>query len=189
MATTAQRSDIVSLAEYLAREARSPLRHEFVDGRVYAMGGASDRHNIIALTLAGDLQDHLARPCQVFMADMRLRIASKAAELHYYPDVLVSCAEDDRASHHREKPCLVVEVLSPTTERTDRKEKLDAYRQIASLLEYVILDQDRVHVEIYRRRTGWQREFLGAGDAVTLESVGLATTVAAIYRRSGLLPA
>ena len=186
MSGAVSRKERVSVAEYLAAEQRTPAKHEYVDGVVYAMGGASDRHNIIAGNLFAALHAHLPDRCQVFMADMKLRVRLEKAEIYYYPDILVSCAADDRAQYHREKPMLLVEVLSESTARVDRTEKLDAYRRISTLEEYVIAEQDLAHVEIYRRVNGWKREVVAAAHSVTLKSVDLTLPLGTLYRRTGV---
>ncbi len=182
MASAALKRTTVSIEGYLELERESPVRHEYVGGQVYAMGGSSDRHNLVAGTLFNALFNHIAGRCQVYMADMRLRIALADGEVGYYPDVLVACDPADRASHHRERPVFLAEVLSPTTERVDRTEKLIAYRQIPSLEEYLIAEQDVARVELYRRSNGFEREVLEAGDVIRFASVGLELTVEQLYR-------
>lgn len=133
-----KKSQRLSVAEYLEAEKDSPVRHEYVDGQIFAMAGASDRHNRIA----GNSYSRLTR--------------------------------------------LIVEASSPGTERIDRSEKLPAYRQVKSLKEYVIVSQDRLHIEVFRRGRGdrWRWELLTeVSDDLRLESVGLTLTVAAVYRR------
>ena len=182
MASAALKRTTVSIDDYLELERESPVRHEYVGGQLYAMGGSSDRHNTITLALASFLFGQLAGRCGVYTADMRLRIALADGEVAYYPDVLVACDPADRASHHRERPVFLAEVLSPTTERIDRTEKLIAYRQIPSLEEYLIAEQDVARVELYRRANGFKREVLEAGDVIRFASVGLELAVEQLYR-------
>lgn len=114
-------ANLISAADYLEGEQISPVRHEYVDGRVYAMVGASDVHGLIAGSIFFALRSQLrGRPCQVFIADMKVRVASAQEERFYYPDVLVSCDPEDRQRSYRNAPCLIVEVLSAATERLDR---------------------------------------------------------------------
>ncbi|MFN7949313.1 MAG: Uma2 family endonuclease [Blastocatellia bacterium] len=173
----------LSVEDYLAGEKESPVRHEYVDGQVYAMAGASDRHNRIALNVAGRLNDHLADgPCDAFVSDMKVQVSSR---LFYYPDVMVTC-EPGGDRYTKTQPVLIVEVLSPSTERIDRYEKLLAYRQVPSLQEYVLIAQERMLVEIHRRRTDeeWEHEILTEPeDELALKSVGLSLSLAQIYRR------
>ena len=173
----------LSVEDYLAGEKESQVRHEYVDGQVYAMAGASDRHNRIAGNIFARLSDHLAEgPCEPFISDMKIRAS---ARLFYYPDVVVTCeAGGDR--YTKTQPVLIVEVLSPSTERIDRYEKLLAYRQVPSLQEYVLMAQERMLVEIYRRSSDeeWEHEILTEPeDGLALKSVGLSLSLAQIYRR------
>ena len=172
----------ISIAEYLAREKDSPVRHEYVDGQIYAMAGASARHNRIALNLASRLDDHLnGGPCEVFIADMKV-IVDPA--VYYYPDVVVTCDPPGGDPYVRIQPHLLIEVVSPSTERIDRHEKLLAYRRAPSLQEYVLVLQDRMQVEVYRRQgEEWPREiFTQPEDRVHFASVGLTLSVGEIYR-------
>lgn len=182
----------VSEEDYLALEARSPVRHEYVAGDVYAMTGASLRHNVIALNIAALLRAHLrGTPCRAFVADAKLRIAKAGA--YYYPDVMVTCdprhltvSSDDQVV---EAPKLVIEVLSTSTEAVDRREKLIAYRGIPSLLEYVLVAQDEAKIEIHRRHgdIGWEIVTLTPGDPVELKSVELISDFPAVYEETGLV--
>ena len=171
-----------TLAEYLEREKDSPVRHEYVDGQIYAMAGASARHNRIALNLASRLDDHLnGGPCEVFIADMKV-IVDPA--VYYYPDVVVTCDPPGGDPYVRIQPHLLIEVVSPSTERIDRHEKLLAYRRVPSLQEYVLVLQDRMQVEVYRRQgEEWPREiFTQPEDRVHFAAVGLTLSVGEIYR-------
>ena len=173
----------ISPESYLAAELTSPIKHEFVDGVVYAMSGASDRHGTISLTLAARLLDHLPERCEVFNADMKLQIRRDASTAFYYPDVLVSCAETDQSRYYREQPIFLCEVLSRTTERVDRHEKFAAYTKIDSVQEYLIASQDFVGVELFRRIADWKPEIFKAGESFTLASVNLDVSVDDLYRR------
>jgi Uma2 family endonuclease len=173
----------VSVAEYLAGEKDSPVRHEYVDGQVYAMAGASDRHNRIAGNLYARLSTHLGDgPCEPFISDMKVKVA---ANLYYYPDVMVSCDGPGSDAYVRSEPRLIIEVISPSTERTDRHEKMTAYKQAASLQEYALVMQDRMQVELHRRQADgqWSSETFSQPDAeVQFNSVGLSLSVSEIYR-------
>lgn len=172
-------------ADYLAAEESSDVRHEYVAGEVYAMTGGSQRHNRIALNMASTLLSALSgRPCQVFISDVRLHVARDNA--YYYPDLMVTCGEQAAAANESvvvRDPVLVVEVLSPGTETIDRREKLAAYRRLPSVREYVLVSQERIVVEIYRRQgeAGWLYLTCQAGDTVALESVQLSVPVAVLY--------
>jgi Uma2 family endonuclease len=141
---------LISIAEYLDGEQRSDIRHEYLAGRVYAMVGAGEKHNLIA----GNLFFHLraaarGKECGVFISDMKVRVAQNDA--FYYPDVMVTCDAQDTEPLHKHTPCLIVEVLSPATESIDRREKLTAYRMLPSLRYYLLASQNQRRVEIYRR--------------------------------------
>lgn len=181
----------VSEEDYLALEAQSPTKHEYVAGNIYAMTGASLRHNVIALNIAVLLRAHLrGTPCRTFMSDAKLRVAKM--HCYYYPDVLVTCDQRHQsitpADSVVDTPRLIVEILSGSTEATDRREKLLAYRSLPSLLEYILVSQDEASIEIHRRQgdIGWQIITLTPGDPVELSSVELLTGFAAVYEESGL---
>lgn len=149
----------ISEDEYLAGEAVSEVKHEFIGGQGYAMTGASDRHGLIANALAFALTPAVRRKqCQLFIADMKLRLEIGDETVFYYPDLLVSCNAKDREKFFRSAPCLIIEILSESTARIDRREKLLAYQTIPSLQSYLLVEQERRHVELYRRATGWQAE-------------------------------
>jgi Uma2 family endonuclease len=175
----------IPVEDYLAGELESEVRHEYVDGEVYAMVGASDRHGLIGLNLAGALSQRLPDRCQVFMADMKVRIRVNERDLFYYPDVLVSCDPRDRDPYYRQYPCLVAEVLSPHTARHDRFEKALFYRQLDGLEEYVLISQEYRLVEVFRRADQWQASACTQGE-VMFRSIELAVSIDAIYRRTGL---
>jgi len=174
----------LSVAEYLEAEKDSPVRHEYVDGQIFAMAGASDRHNRIAGNFYNRLDDHLGDgPCEPFISDMKIWVSET---VYYYPDVVIACDGPGADEYYRKQPRLIIEVSSPGTERIDRSEKLLAYKRIKSLKEYVIVSQVRVQVEVFRRRRGdrWSPQVLThLNDELRLESVGLTLTVADVYRR------
>lgn len=177
--------------DYLAQEMAGQQRHEYVAGQVYAMTGASLRHNVIALNIATLLRQHLrGSPCRTFMADAKLRIAKRQSI--YYPDVMVTCdprhQQVSAQEHVVEAPRLVVEVLSESTAGTDRREKLQAYRSLPSLREYLLVSQDEALLELHRRRgdIGWDIITLTPGDPIALDSVELVTDFATVYEESGL---
>lgn len=186
MAEAARAITLMSSEDYLAQENDGAWRHEFVNGVVYAMVGTSDRHNVIAGALYASLLGHLPQPCQVFMSDVKLQVRRDHDQRFYYPDVFVTCAPAPMGGHSREQPLLIAEVLSPGTERVDRGEKFEAYTALPSLEEYALIAQDRRRVELYRRRTGWQREVFGPEEVVVLESVALTLPLDALYRRADL---
>ncbi len=171
----------LSVEDYLRGEEGGDVRHEYIGGDVYAMVGTSDRHNLIAVNLATALRPHLrGTPCRLFMSDMKVRLRVASDEAFYYPDLLLACDPDDRATYYRTRPCLIVEVLSETTERIDRREKLLAYTGIDSLQEYLLLSQNRVEAELHRRVDGWRAQIVTTGD-VRLQCLDLAVPLATVY--------
>lgn len=178
-------------SEYLALEARSPVRHEYIAGEVFAMTGATVRHNIIALNIATALRTHLrGTPCRTLMEGVKLYL--KKERSYFYPDVMVTCEprllELDAETQVVDSPVLIVEVLSPSTEGIDRREKLRAYRTLPSLKEYVMVSQDVCKVELYRRRgdIGWDIITFEPGDTVELTSAELHIPIADIYFEAGV---
>ncbi|MCB1876221.1 MAG: Uma2 family endonuclease [Chromatiales bacterium] len=168
--------------DYLDGEQHSEIRHEYLNGKVYAMVGATDRHGLIAGSVFSALRSHLSGgPCQVFIADMKVRVQTADDDRFYYPDVLVSCDPNDREPLYRRSPRLIVAVLSESTERLDRGERFDVLQRVESLMEYVLVAQDDLRVEVFRRETGWRSEVCGEGDRVALRSVDLSLPVATIY--------
>ena len=137
--------------EYLAGEELSSIKHEYINGQVYAMAGASDAHVTIALNLALALRSHLrGSGCRVYMSDMKAQI--ETANTFYYPDVIVTCDARDKAlTNHKKYPCLIVEVLFDSTEAFDRGDKFANYRQLPTLQEYVLINQKRQCLECFRR--------------------------------------
>jgi Uma2 family endonuclease len=182
MSLTARKYRRLSAAEYLAAENDGSWRHEFINGAVFAMAAASRWHNLIRNQLVARLMGHVSGDCSVFGGEMKLQIETNNDERYYYPDVFVSCDPNDRELYSCSTAVLVVEVLSPGTERIDRFEKFEAYKSIPSLLEYGLLTQDAMELELFRRCTDWQREFYQRDNTVTFESVGLTINVSSLYR-------
>ena len=150
-------SHFLSVEDYLAGEEQSDLRHEYIDGHVYAMTGASVRHNLIASNILVALRSQArGSTCEVFMSDVKLRLAIAGKDIFYYPDLMVCCDPADRAAYYRSKPCLIVEILSDSTARIDRQEKLFAYIQIESLQAYLILSQEALYATLHRREDDWR---------------------------------
>lgn len=171
----------MTLEEYLAFEEQSPIRHEYVAGEVFAMSGASTRHNLIISNLVRAL--HPAgkkRGCRVFFIDVKLRAGPDRI---YYPDLIVACGRSAEVEQIVETPSVVVEVSSVSTRGTDRREKLDAYQKLPSLRHYLLVEQRRRLVIVYSRDAEgeWVREeFAGEGD-VRLSALDLTLTLDDIY--------
>ncbi len=172
----------VSAQEYLVGEETSQIKHEYLNGAVYAMTGATVAHNKISGNLFALLHRHLRDgPCEVFMSDLKLRYATAHEERFYYPDIQVCDSPHDRAELFCAQPVLLVEVMSKSTERVDRFEKFAVYRDIPSLQEYLLIAQDRQKIEIYRRRDDWRGEKYLLGETVLLESVSLPVALTEVY--------
>lgn len=168
---------------YLAWEERNPSKHEYLAGEIFAMVGATDAHVTITGNLFTLLRAHVrGRSCRVYIADMKLRVDT--ADAFFYPDLLVTCAPEDHvSSRFKRQPTLLVEVLSATTAAFDRGQKFAIYRQLPSLREYVLIEQDRMSVECFRRneRDRWVLQAYGPGDQVELSSLEFGTTIEALY--------
>lgn len=176
------RLSYMSASDYLELEQASEGRHEYVAGQIFAMVGTRDNHNTAALNIASRLRNHLrGGPCRTYISDMKVRV--EAADAFYYPDVFVTCDSRDTEPYFKRFPCLIVEVLSPSTEAVDRREKLRHYRMLETLQEYVLVSLEERKVEIFRRElTGeWIVDTLTEDDPVDLKSVELRVTLADIY--------
>lgn len=174
----------ISVEDYLEGETISSVRHEYVNGEIYAMADSTIRHNIIAGEIYSRLLAALSNSkCQPFMSEIKVRATAKT---FYYPDILVSCEELDQNSLLCEHPVLIIEVLSPSTEHIDRREKLLFYQQMPSVQEYAVVEQKKMKVELHRRQPDgrWITYFFDeADDEVEFQSVGLTLPLTEIYRR------
>lgn len=181
--TALRKPGLVDLEAYLATEAKAPVRSEYLAGEVHAMAGCTALHNQLSLSLAGLLLAHLrGKPCRTFISDMKVKIRHDGQDTVYYPDVMVDCSGLAPDAVLATDPTVVAEVLSPSTEGTDRREKWFLYRNIPSLQEYVLIDQSRIEVTIFRRTAHWSAEVLTGRDTVVeLPSVGFRCTVGEIY--------
>jgi len=161
---------LLGFADYLALERQQACKHEFVAGRIYAMAGASERHNLIVANAAYHLRGPArGGPCRVFIADMKVRVASTDA--CYYPDVMVVCDPQDTDAYVKVAPCVIVEVISKSTETTDRREKLAAYRTLPSLRYYILVSSLDRRVECYARNAEdvWEVGLLEPGELVEIQ--------------------
>lgn len=172
---------------YLALERSAETKHEFVNGRVYAMAGGSPEHARLAQALGADLRSSLhGQPCAPFSSDLRVRIVATGRST--YPDVTVVCGKLERAADDGDavtNPRVVVEVLSDTTESEDRGEKWAHYQRIPSLREYVLVSQRSHRIEVFTRDEVqadlWHYRDHGAGTKAVLPSLGVSIDVDAIY--------
>jgi Uma2 family endonuclease len=169
--------------EYLTQEENNLTKHEYMNGEIYAMAGASDAHITISLNLASALRNHLrGKSCRVYMADMKTYI--ETTNTFYYPDIIVTCdARDREFSNYKKYPCLIVEVLSPKTEAFDRGDKFYNYQQLETLQEYVLISQKHQRLELFRRNQEglWTLQFYVSNSELNLESIGFKITIDALY--------
>lgn len=163
----------LSVEDYLAGEELSDIRHDYISGTVYAMGGRSEEHGIITGNLCAALHGHLrGKRCRAFVADMKVRLLLRGEDVFYYPDILVTCDPRDTHRYYKQFPSVLIEVMSASTERIDRREKRWSYLQLESLEEYVLVAQDKMEVTIYRRANDWAAEILQGPQAIlTLASL------------------
>lgn len=163
----ARRLHLLTMDEYLDMERESTVRHEYVGGHLHAFAGASDAHNRIALRVAARLQDAAGDgPCRVYISDMKLQVSEQAV---YYPDIFVTCDPTDDDSYVKRNPCLVIEILSPSTASVDRREKLLAYRGLPELKSYIIFFQDEERALTHARDehgAWWESEVARTGKVV-----------------------
>lgn len=136
--------------EYLEWESQQPIKYEYINGQVFAMTGGTIPHNDIALNLASAFKNHLrGKGCKVQIADAKVGVSQNGP--FHYPDVMVSCdPRDQKARQVVYHPCLIVEVLSPSTEGFDRGKKFRNYRRIDTLKEYILIDADRIAIDCYQ---------------------------------------
>lgn len=173
----------MSWEEYLAFEEQSPYRHEYINGAVYAMSGASLAHNRIARDLVIAFRAHLrGGPCEPFLLEAKLEIRAGRDQIMYYPDVLVSCRPEDRTDLSIRNPKLVVEILSKSTQHVDRREKAMTYQRVAAIEEYVLIAQNQPRVVVHRRAEDWRPVLYSGKEAlVEFRSIGLKMSIAQIY--------
>lgn len=177
---------LLTVEEYLQHEERSEIRHEYVNGVLYAMSGVSEPHHLIAGNLFAALHAHLrSGPCRTYMSDFKLRIQTDQEDLFYYPDVMVACEREGVEKYYLRYPRLIVEVLSPSTASIDRREKRIHYARIRTAEEYVIASQEDCEIVYHCRDERWTpRRLRGPGAALELRSVGLTMSLAEVYDRA-----
>jgi Uma2 family endonuclease len=169
--------------DYFIIERQSQRKYEYVDGELFAMSGASRRHNLLATNLIRHAATAALErlPCKVFGSDMKVRV--EARNSFFYPDVSVSCDPTDCHERYLSRPCLIIEVLSPSTASADRREKRLAYATLPSLCEYVIVDQDRMRIDVYPRSgSPWASLTLDDPlDLLNISCLGLQVSLQEIY--------
>ena len=188
--STAPRLRAVPVDEYLDGESGSERKHEYIDGVVYAMVGASNSHNLVATNVTGLLHSQLrGKNCRVFNADAKVRVRLPSGTRFYYPDASVVCQPNRPEDTFNDAPVVIIEVLSESPRRTDEHEKREAYAAIDALLVYVLLEQDSAAAVVYRRGdTGFVREVWVGGDAtIPLAEVDCELRLTDVYANVSLV--
>jgi Uma2 family endonuclease len=175
-------NDYITPEDYLWREQQAvDCKHEYVNGKIFAMAGASRRHNQVTINLLARLHAHVRNsPCQVFGSDMKLHIRKPGDVRFYYPDIQISC-EDEPETYFNTRPILVIEVLSESTARIDRGEKLEAYKSIPTLQCILLAHSEAERVELYARDKQWEGWVYHPGDSLPLACINLDLPVNDIY--------
>ncbi|MCI5114754.1 MAG: Uma2 family endonuclease [Candidatus Electrothrix sp. AW2] len=165
--------------EYLFLEEKAETKHELVNGEIYAMAGATENHVKITGNIFRNIANHLLESsCDVYSSDMKLSAGFDC----YYPDVFVKCDPNDNDQLVKEKPILIIEVLSESTKNFDRGDKLKNYLRIPSLQEYVLVSQKEIEVWIYRRiGKKWEMEILKEDNELHFMSIDLKVPVRCLY--------
>lgn len=169
--------------EYLDWEATQELKHEYVDGEVFAMTGGTIPHNLVSGNVYALLKSHLrGKSCRVLIADVKVQVSERGP--YFYPDVMVSCDERDRSNTQlTQYPCLIIEILSPSTEAFDRGEKFRRYRQLSTLQEYVLVDATQMSVDRFCRISSskWELQSYSEGEVLELTSVNWEGAIELLY--------
>jgi Uma2 family endonuclease len=177
------KAPLVAAEEYLRTEALSEVKREFARGKILAMAGASDRHVLITGNAYALLKNHLrGRGCLTFFTETKIRF--DATDFYYYPDVFVTCDPRDRNFKDGKRfPKLIVEVLSPSTAGRDRGEKFADYRQIETLQEYILIEQDSLQIEVFRRNADnrWELYPFTEGEIVAFASIDFKAAIEQFY--------
>ncbi len=185
--TAAPKHRWISVEAYLAGELTALIKHEYVDGIVYAMAGATNRHNTIAVNIVSALHMKLrGNPCRPFNSDTKIHIRSATQTRFYYPDALVTCRPNPDNDSYQDHPNLIIEVLSEGTRRIDEGEKKDAYLSLPSMEAYLLVGTTEPSVVVYRRTDrGFVREVIeDPAGVIPLPFLGTELTLAEIYENS-----
>ena len=184
MANPKVKPDLISVDDYFEGEVVSEVRHEFVNGMVYAMAGGTIRHDTITLNIAAALNNALPENCRATAGNVQLgTLRSDAGTWYHYPDVFVTCGAIDDLARRCDDAIVIFEVLSASTVRSDRYEKFERSKTLPTLREYVLVEQLQPRMEVYRRPTGWKQEFIHPHDPLVLDSISQTLTFEQVYRR------
>ena len=180
-----------TIQEYLEREKAAERKSEYYQGEIFAMSGASNRHNIIFSNLFGDLAYRLkGRPCQPYGSDMRIHIPENT--LFTYPDISIICGDIQPSPEDVDtaiEPSVLIEILSPSTRNYDRGGKFKLYRDIPSLREYILVDSEAVGIEVFRidPHSHWTlEEYKTMDDTLVIQTIGISISLQDIYERTKL---
>lgn len=190
---TSQPKSYLTPEEYLAIEREAEYKNEYLDGEIFAMTGASRKHNLISVNISREISQQLrARPCEAYASEMRVRIPKRG---YMYPDVVVVCGEPQFEDDHLDtllNPTVLIEILSESTERYDRGRKFGLYRTIESLAEYVLVAQDEYRVEQYAKQPDGRwllSDHRSPEDVVELTSIQCALALREVYEKVALTQA
>jgi Uma2 family endonuclease len=174
---------LLTVDEYLDFEETANVKHEYVAGLLYAMTGVRKSHDRISTNLVAAFHGHLrGGPCHIYASQVKLRLKAEQNDIFYYPDLMVVCGPETASEVYVEQPKLIVEILSPSTEKIDRREKALNYRNVAAVEEYILISQKRPQIEIHRRADNWQPTALTSLDATAeFHSIGLSLPLSQIY--------
>ncbi len=185
---TSQSTLKFSAEDYLAMERNHPEKHQFFDGEIFLMGGASPTHNLITTNIIGELRFAMKhQPCRVYANDLRVKVDPSG--LYTYPDVVVSCGEerfDDEQKDTLLNPIVLIEVLSESTEAYDRGGKFAHYRQLDSMQHYILVSQTEPLVECFSRHTdeGWLfSEARGLDATLSISSLECQLALTEVYAK------
>lgn len=191
---TAQPKPYITEELYVEQERQSTTKHEYYNGTIYAMAGASEQHNLIALNIAAALHTMLrGKGCRAYPSDMRVKVMKTG--LNTYPDFSIVCGQSQFTETTKRdtltNPTIIIEILSPSTERYDRGMKFQHYRNIISLKEYILVSQDKYHIERFIRQDNNEwifSEALGLEAALTLASIDGSLSLQDVYEQVVVAP-
>ena len=185
--TALKQPDEITIAEYLASEEISTVKHEYLGGTVHAMAGASNRHNVIAVTSVGLLFGMLrGKSCQPFNSDTKIRIQYAGQTRFYYPDAMVVCHPNPQSDQFQDHPVVVIEVLSESTRRADVGEKRDTYLTLPSLRVLLLVESEEMAVTVHRRRADGSfaaEHYAGPEAVIPLPEIDATLPLAELYER------
>ena len=176
-----QKTHYFTEQEYLELEQNSEFKNEYFDGEIFAMSGGSRNHHRLSGNVFGEFRSHLkGTPCEAFQSDMKVRLDK--GNKYFYPDVVVAC-EKENDDYFTNSPRLIVEVLSASTRKFDQNLKRLAYQTIPTLEEYVLIEQDRVEMTVFRKSDQWRPTYYFIDDEITFTSIDLTLSVLELYQR------